>query len=53
MKQTCNCTSRRDNELIEVLSEISRVSARMARDLSILIAQRKNKKGSRLNGQNE
>ncbi|MCD8108442.1 MAG: hypothetical protein LUE20_10870 [Oscillospiraceae bacterium] len=53
MSQTCHDTGGHDDELVEVLTEISRVSARMARDIKILAAHRQSKEGGQANVEDE
>ena len=46
-------TTDTDEELIDILTAISVVSKRLARNLTILAAQRKSKEGEKTNEQNE
>ena len=46
-------TQAADEELVDVLTAISVVSKRLARNLTILAAQSKSKEGEKTDGQNE
>ena len=53
MKQSYYNTGGAEAEEIAVLTAISRVSARLARNLSILAAQRQSEEGGKIYEQNE
>ncbi|MCD8154869.1 MAG: hypothetical protein LUF78_09335 [Clostridiales bacterium] len=53
MSRNDHDTNGNETEMIEVLTEISRVSARMARNLKIFAAHRQSREGGQANVEDE